>query len=100
MLHNIVTTETVLPAARRRSPGWAVCASGGVLGEHIGSTARNSAGRGWATRAASSATTDTRPDSVPAHRPEETAATSVLSAAGRSPTPRGYDDRQPVPDDQ
>ena len=25
MLHNIVTTETVLPAARRQPPGWVAC---------------------------------------------------------------------------
>src|SRR6266849_2990205 len=40
--------ETVPPVAKRRSLSSAVCASGGGLGEHVGSTARSSAGRSWA----------------------------------------------------
>src|SRR5712692_2243426 len=89
--------ETGRPAARRRSPEWAVGASDGAPDARNGSTAQTWWDRSSATRAVSSATTDTRPGSVPAHRPEETPAISVLSAAGRSPTPRGCDGRAARP---
>ncbi len=89
--------ETARPVARRRSPEWAVGASAAAPGVRDGSTAQMWWGRSSATRAVSSATTDTRPGSVPGHRREETPATSVLAAAGRSPTPRGCDDRAARP---
>jgi len=76
-------------AAKRRSPELDVGASGATLGAHGGSTAQTWSGRSWATHAVSSVTTETRPGSVPAHRPGETPATSVLAAVAQSPTRRG-----------
>src|SRR5712691_12172939 len=75
-------------AAKRRSPELDVGASGATLGAHGGSTAQTWSGRSWATHAVSSVT-ETRPGSVPAHRPGETPATSVLAAVAQSPTRPG-----------
>ena len=53
----------------------------GAHGVRSGSVVRRWSGRSWATRAASSATTDIRPDSVPVHRREDTRPTNAPPAA-------------------
>ena len=79
-MHNIVTVETVLPVAKRRSPKWSAGASAAALGGRSGSIARSSVGIGWVIRAASSGTTNTPADSVRARKPGETPPTIALAA--------------------
>src|SRR6266481_1313200 len=88
----ICLIRTALLVPRRRSPESAVCACDEVLCEHSGSVARSSAGRSLAVRVASSATTDTRPDSVPERRPGETPTISALSVHEQSPKPIDCDE--------
>ena len=88
-------------AAKRRSPELDVGASGATLGAHGGSTAQTWSGRSWATHAVSSVTTETRPGSVPAHRPGETPATSASSLLlHKVPPGAAAVARQTIPDDQ
>ena len=72
--------KTALPVARKRSPTWIAGACGAELCGHDCSIAQSSVGRSWVTRAASSGTTNTPPDSVRARKPGETPPTIALAA--------------------
>ena len=88
----ICLIRTVLPVPRRRSPKSGAFACDEALREHSSSAARSSEDRSSAVRVASSATTNTRPDSVPERRQGETPTISARSVHEQNPKPTGCDE--------
>jgi len=86
-----LTMETAPPVHRRCRPISADDASGAGPGGRGSSARRSCPVRSWAARIASSAPTDTPPDSTLAHKQEETPATPGRATAVTS---------QPIPHDQ